>query len=211
MHAFILIAAGFDWLESLLPFLFVAFWIFSQIFSAFRRLAGGGNEPPGKPLAAPPKRPRPAMPPAPRPEDELKQQIEEFLRTSGSRRPIETPADRSRRPAPPPPAPVRPVVAKPAPASVQDSSPLRPGSDRHVGSLEDAPTQVSRHVRDVFNHEVGHIPAGADTSASGSASPRPRKPLSPAAAELVEAFRDPTTIRRAILLREVLERPVDRW
>jgi hypothetical protein len=38
-----------------------------------------------------------------------------------------------------------------------------------------------------------------------------RSALSPAAAELVEAFRDPTTIRRAILLREVLERPVDRW
>jgi hypothetical protein len=31
------------------------------------------------------------------------------------------------------------------------------------------------------------------------------------ARELVEAARDPATIRQAILLREILERPVDRW
>ncbi len=214
MHAFILIAAGFDWLESLLPFLFVAFWIVSQVFSVFRRLAGGGKEPPGKPVVVVQKRPRPAPPAARGPEDDLKQQIEEFLRTAGSRRPVETAADRNRGQTTPPPAPVRPVVAKPAAASGQPAASLRPGSDRHVGSLDEKSTDVARHVRDVFSHEISHIPAGpagTGVAGAGTAASRERKPVNATAAELVEAFRDPATIRRAILLREVIERPVDRW
>ena len=32
----VLFAAGWDFLETLLPFLFVGFWILSQVFSVFR-------------------------------------------------------------------------------------------------------------------------------------------------------------------------------
>jgi hypothetical protein len=45
----VLFAAGFDWLEALLPFLFVAFWIVSQVFAVFRRLQGGGRQQPQPP------------------------------------------------------------------------------------------------------------------------------------------------------------------
>ncbi|MEI7861456.1 MAG: hypothetical protein WCJ21_02445, partial [Planctomycetota bacterium] len=37
-----LLAAGFDWLEAVLPFLFVVIWIISQIMALFRRVSGGG-------------------------------------------------------------------------------------------------------------------------------------------------------------------------
>ena len=35
-------AAGLDWLEGLLPALFVGFWILSQVFAIFRRPAKQG-------------------------------------------------------------------------------------------------------------------------------------------------------------------------
>jgi hypothetical protein len=41
----------------------------------------------------------------------------------------------------------------------------------------------------------------------GAPVPRPGPP----AAELVAALRDPATLRRMILLREILDRPVARW
>ena len=46
-----LFAAGFDWIEGLLPLLFVIFWIVSQVVNVVRRVAGGGGPP-----AAPPVR-----------------------------------------------------------------------------------------------------------------------------------------------------------
>lgn len=44
-------------------------------------------------------------------------------------------------------------------------------------------------------------PAGTGIASPGNAT----------AAELAAALRDPATLRRLVLVREVLERPVDRW
>ena len=38
-----LLAAGFDWLEALLPLLFVFIWIVSQVLNVFRRVAAAGR------------------------------------------------------------------------------------------------------------------------------------------------------------------------
>ncbi|MGA1618929.1 MAG: FmdB family zinc ribbon protein, partial [Pirellulales bacterium] len=38
-----LLAAGFDWLEGLLPLLFVFIWIVSQVLNVFRRVAAAGR------------------------------------------------------------------------------------------------------------------------------------------------------------------------
>ena len=37
------------------------------------------------------------------------------------------------------------------------------------------------------------------------------KPAAPAADDFVRMLRNPATIRQVILMREVLDRPVDRW
>jgi hypothetical protein len=39
-----LFAAGFDWLEAILPLLFVLIWIVSQVVAVFRRVRGGARE-----------------------------------------------------------------------------------------------------------------------------------------------------------------------
>jgi len=85
---------------------------------------------------------------------------------------------------------------------------------RSVGTLATGSSDVARHVQDAYAHELSHLQSGLDKAtdepAKGvSSQPPPRGGL--AARDLVAAARDPATIRQAILLREILERPVDRW
>lgn len=186
MHC-ILFAAGLDWLENLLPVLFVGFWILSQVFAVFRRVAGNGRsaEPP---VVRRPEPLQPAPPPMP-PEgrEQLDQQIEEFLRRV------------NREPAPKPRAPQKPAIAKPLP------SPPKPA----------IATDVASHVREAFAHDLKHDRPALATPAKArrpdAPAPAATKQRAKVAAELAQALRDPASIRQAILLREVLERPADRW
>lgn len=190
-----LIAAGGDWLEGLLPLLFVLFWIVSQVFNVVRRV--GGRQPP--PAARPP------APPRPRPragEDdvrtELERQIEEFLKTSG-RRAAPAGGAETTRPRPEP----KPRTATPPPAR-----PARPerGAGRAPVAVRPSPVGgVARHVEDAFGHELEHLAPGLGGEASAARETRPR------AAAIVEMLRDPVTLRHAVLLREILDRPVERW
>ena len=60
-----LLAAGFDWLDALLPFLFVGVWILSQVFAVFRRLNGRGGPRPNDTAPGPLQPRRPAQRPFP--------------------------------------------------------------------------------------------------------------------------------------------------
>ena len=84
----VLFAAGWDWLEALLPFLFVAFWILSQVFAMFRKLPGAGPKPPAlRPEMVPQRAPDPFLEkPALDPRVDLQRQIEEFLLNRGDDR-----------------------------------------------------------------------------------------------------------------------------
>ena len=251
----VLFAAGFDWLEALLPFLFVLFWIVSQVFAVFRRLQGGG----GKPMPLPQEQRRlPRLPAgdAQAPRSELEKQIADFLRdaTGEPRRlpeagearlpdvrpaqrvapPTSTPATKTivrKAAAPMPPqsgrltAPAAPqrrapqgrlaqrdsVEKQPSPvARERDRTPLSQQAtpDRPVGPLSTGETDVSRHVHDAFSRELTHLQGGL---AHDEAAAAPASAAATQAAHLVQLLRSPATIRQVILLREVLDRPVDRW
>jgi len=245
----VLFAAGFDWLEAVLPFLFVAFWILSQVFAVFRRLQGGGQKPPPLPRFDPaPERQRLPRPPGgdvADPRTDLEKQIAEFLR--------EATAEQQRQP----------TIKKAAPASTTRPQPTRPttptGSERRVPQVSreqkardqrprdqktgdaasarrereqkkptvavretaaipvtsmpegrpEASGSVARHVKDAFARELTHLQGSIkhDESKTGAAVPT----AATQAEELVHLLRSPATIRQVILLREVLDRPVDRW
>lgn len=189
----VVIAAGLDWLEGLLPLLFVGFWIVSQIMALFRR--GRGNVViEGRPAQKPPVVVlRPARPEVDR--SDLERQVEEFLRSRGAaaaRPAVAPPPAERRRPAP------ETRVEKPREESRPPS--LRPTEPRETG--------VAKHVHDVFGHELAHL----ETTLSHGGLEQPvKQTASVAAAEIAALVRDPRTIRQMILLREVLERPTDRW
>jgi hypothetical protein len=231
----VVFAAGIDWLEAILPILFVGFWILSQVFAVFRRVAGGPARPPVIRVPDLPRdeaaMPRPPVRPEADPRAELDKQIADFLRqVTGGASAAEPVQPRTQQPASRPESPPQPRTAKPPlparpvsrvqPPRLAPSSPRpaaerpQPGGERHVGTLDVQTSDVARHVKDAFKEQLGHLHSGleqpgveaAQTEASRRAT---RGQVS--ARELVEAARDPATIRQAILLREILERPVDRW
>jgi hypothetical protein len=67
-------------------------------------------------------------------------------------------------------------------------------------------TDIARHVDEAFAHDLAHeAPLSLDDKPPALAAPT--KPSPPLAALL----RDPTTIRQIVVMREVLERPTERW
>jgi len=241
----VLFAAGFDWLEALLPFLFVAFWIVSQVFAVFRRLQGGGPNPPPLPRfdrARDPQRlPRPVADDVAAPRTELEKQIAEFLRESTGqqqRQPTTNKANTTNTTKSTPttrPQPMRSATRVDAERRVSQQS--RGQESRGQGSRDVAPPRrereskkpavaagktaaitpegpetnvsVSRHVQDAFARELTHLQGTISQD-----EPKTGAVVSTAATqaeELRHLLRSPATIRQVILLREVLDRPVDRW
>ena len=222
----VLLAAGFDWLEALLPFLFVAFWIVSQVFSVFRRLQGGrlpenGRKPPPLPRLDPARElrraPQPEAGDAADPRTDLERQIAEFLReVTGEKKPqptVRQPTIKksepvvAARPQPPRVAPGQ-RAQKQTPVAVRETA--APTADVAARERPDNTASVSRHVQDAFSHELTHL-RGELVHDAPKAGVVPVPAAARQVDELVQLLRNPVTIRQAILLREVIDRPVDRW
>jgi hypothetical protein len=229
----VLLAAGFDWLEALLPFLFVTFWIVSQVFAVFRRLQGGGRKPPPLPRFDPardrPRPPQPAAEDAADPRSDLEKQIAEFLRdVTGEKKP--QPTIKKIEPRKIEAKKSEPVVAV-RPQPPRGATPVRREQQQKreqkkviatqeaaaARTAETAPQQrqpesesVARHVQDAFSHELTHL-RGAIAQGEPQAGGAPRTAMPTQAEELLHLLRNPATVRLAIVLREVLDRPVDRW
>jgi hypothetical protein len=235
----VLFAAGFDWLEALLPFLFVAFWIVSQVFAVFRRLQGGGRQQPPPPLPRfdpardRPRPPQPAAEDAADPRSVLEKQIAEFLReATGEKKPqptINQPTMKKSEPGaatrPQPPRPERRADAdRRAPQAPRAAAPVRREPKKNAVAREaaarineTAPQQpqpqsesVARHVQDAFSRELTHL-RGTITQDEPQAGGASRTSAPTPAEELMHLLRNPVTVRQVILLREILDRPVDRW
>jgi len=243
----VLFAAGFDWLEALLPFLFVAFWIVSQVFAVFRRLQGGGPKPPPLPRfdrARDPQRlPRPAADDVAAPRTDLEKQIAEFLREATGQQQRQPTTNTTNKTTPAPttrPQPMRSGTRADAERRVSQQSRTqesRSQQSRGQGSRDvalprrereskkpavaagktaaitpegpETNVSVSRHVQDAFARELTHLQGTISQD-----EPKTGAVVSTAASqaeELRHLLRSPATIRQVILLREVLDRPVDRW
>ena len=216
MHSFAptLVAAGLDWLEGLLPVVFVLIWIVSQVMNLFRNAAGKPAErAAGRPVNPPRPVPRPARPAAEPPGGDIDQEIRDFLARSlrgDSPAPPARPAP-VRRPKSPAATPAAKSAARIAPDRLPTPSRPKPPaqisvSDRGGGRIGRAGygDDVSEHVAAAFAHDLAHeAPSvlGAEVPAAGP----------PVVGELIEAMRSPTELRKLIMLREVLDRPTHRW
>jgi len=211
-----LFAAGGDWIDVLVPALFAIVWVVGQVMNIFRRAAADR----GRPAAPPPRAPRGPVagePPADV-REQLERQIEEFLRQARGGQQPPAPAQRP-VPAPrstPPKLPAAPQggrsqaggrgAAKPAgrPAAKAAKPPSRL-ADRQLAPLGAAGDDVVEHVQEAFANDLGHRdpmltpPASKSTGAGSTAD------------DLAKAVRDPAVLRRLIVMREILDRPVHRW
>lgn len=183
-----LLAAGLDWLEGLLPLLFVVIWIASQVLNLFR----GAKRPDAQPQ---PIRPvQPAAGGERQIHPDIQREIDEFLRGgSEPRRPGESAAS----PKPPRRRPRLPSAAEHPPLPVEARRSGRP--------LAAAAGDIASHVASAFAHDLAH------ESPSGT-SPAASRPV--ALSELEElalALRTPGGLRRFLLMQEVLTRPTQRW
>lgn len=239
----VLLAAGLDWIEGLLPVLFVIIWIVSQVWAVFRR-AAGPQRPAGGPLPRPP-RPRGAeeLAPAQRPDvggrTELERQIEAFLRESrGGQppRPDEAGGRGGRVPAAKPqPAPASATRGTRRPerqagAGQRRDTATAGGAARPAAAAGDAGAQAAQHragaarTRDAATTTVGgdvarHVDEAFATDLKHRIAPATRATAVPTAVPalveqhgaVADLLRDPESLRRLVIIREVLDRPVERW
>ena len=161
-------------------------------------------------------------------EDDLQRQIEAFRRgqAEGGDRdlPRRTPSNPPALPkAPPRRAPVAGKTAAPrgqegsvrrSPAPTANRSAAAPARQGTPSANNPPPIlgghagEIGRHVEGAFAHDLAH--AGIRPGSSDQSAVAPQT-VPTVAHELVAMFRDPKTIRQVILLREVLDRPIDRW
>lgn len=206
-------AAGFDWLEGLVPAIFFVVWVLSQVFGLVRRVA--------KPVA--PKRPLELPGEIVDVRALFEREIEQLKQLQEATR-REPQREQSPRPSPPrrsTPEGRRPATQRdggtrrtgPTPSSstrAAGATPLVPRSLAHPApSLSDggtlAASGIAKHVEEAFAHDLAHETA----SSRGDATPH--QSGSPLAVQIASMLRDPASIRRAILMRELFERPTDRW
>ena len=205
------------------------------------RIGGGGQVAGGDPNAGRPVGPapgqvrevRPPVVPVGEPDrraaqDDLQRQIEAFRRGQAAGGIPDPPRRTPSNPPALPKAPPRrePVAGKPAAARGQEGGVRRspaPTANRSAAAPARQGTppannpppilgghggEIGRHVDGAFAHDLAH--AGIRPGSSDQSAVAPQT-VPTVAHELVAMFRDPKTIRQVILLREVLDRPIDRW
>jgi hypothetical protein len=231
-----LLAAGLDWLEGLLPVLFVFVWIVSQVWGVFRK-AGQGGPPPRpvpprvgpRPVLRRPNQPAGGLPehpagglrdqpagglrdqPAGGLRGDLERQVEEFLRQAGGPPRAEPPRSSPPRSSPPrrltdtqPPA--RPVVAPATrPQASRQARTAAPPRPSPIGG------GITRHVEEAFGSRPRETDTRGSTDTRVARSSSGKPPAATTAKDLIEMLRDPATLANLIVVREVLDRPVDRW
>ena len=203
-----LMAAGLDWLEGLLPLLFVVIWIVSQVMGTLRKAGQARRQ------AAEPPQLREAGDDAARDPQGLDREIEEFLKRSLGGQP-------KRQPPSPPPSPSsrersrqRGSGQRQRPPVTAGQPPLLPVQQSRVQqsrvqqsrmeATRVGAADISSHVEAAFAHDLAHESPGLTAS-----RPTNQQAAHPAA-HLIAALRSPEGLRQLILMREILERPAFR-
>lgn len=165
--------------------------------------------------------------------------IEEFLRRAAQRRAQQQQPAKPKiappQPQRPRPAPSRPVEILEAEVidevEIVESGVLRGGSvaahvedhiqtgvfdERlsHLGEdVDRSDDRMEAHLHAVFEHDLGALgartSAAADSSLDDDSPGQKRKPVVPT--DYLELLQNPTSVQQAIILSEILARPLERW
>ena len=183
----------------------------------------------------PPKGPaRPVRPARPASAGTVQNEIEEFLRRANQKK--ASPGNRPPRPQPGrAKSGERPVRAEVVRAEVVRERPVGGEVEQHVKKYLDedefvrrseklgeevvaADDKIERHLKSVFDHSLSKIAATPGVTASPTtaklADTAPEITLatpSIAAGDVAALFGNPLSIRQAVIISEILNRPLERW
>ncbi len=164
--------------------------------------------------------------------DPLKNEIEAFLRKVRGEEPAPAlPREPVRKAAPPapretPPSPSTPVQTTVVAAAATADSASDPITDRfssqtaRLGAdVGQADERAEQHMHEAFDHAVGGLadtstpaPDAQDTESTGHpAVPTDELSVPSTASEYRDLLSSPDSIRRALVLNEILTRPTNRW
>jgi len=193
---------------------FIVIPALSQLLMKLRQ----AQQPPPQGKGAPPQADR---------QQPARTEVEEFLRRMAQpqarqevkpQRPAAKEASRRRPQRSKPAAQVRgePVVAAEVVQPSSSSSGARPQGRTAVGSRElgsevaASDKRTQQRVRAVFDHEVGQLAAAEKSPPAKTDAPRIAVPDS-LAAEIAASLTRPESLRQAVILSEILQRPEHRW
>jgi len=231
-----LFAFGFDDLVKVLFLvIMVGSWIFSQVAAARNQ----GNAAKGQQARRPGPAPRPQQPPAGDPVEEFLRRAQQapappkktgpakqrVAQPQSSRRPPPLKQRQSGEPLAPPVfrgeqavsrEPLRTLAAEESVfdggvaqhvTSRLDTSKYEQRAEHFVDEIDQADEKLEEHMHDVFDHKLGQL-------ASTTSDPVEETAQTAAAlnsADIAAMLQDPTSMRKAIVLTEILRRPEQRW
>ena len=214
--SFLLLGAADDWFKWVPVIVFLIYLI-----NHFIGMAGKQQQPrrPVRPEARPD--PRVARPrPAGRPE--VQDEVAEFLKRAAEKRSATKPAEarpaQPRRVAPPEIVEARAVEEMPSdrwPEPVRPQVENRELAERagHLTHVDRTEAAFQAHMQ-VFDHTVGriHETAAIPTPVgTGQSDVAPQTVSAPPNEIFASLLSDPQSLRQAIILNEIIERPVERW
>jgi hypothetical protein len=174
---------------------------------------------------------RPQQQPEPAGKAQLNDEIEQFLKRANERR-LEKArqAEPRQAAAPPKPKQLAPLAERATdvvPLERRDFDAVAASVEQHIGKrtfqqqvehLDDdmavADRQREQHYKQVFEHRLGTLGSADASSAPGTQeakTPAPTADAPAAAKALAGLLVNQQNIRQAIVLKEILDRPVDRW
>lgn len=220
-----------DWWSWLIPAVFIIIYLLNHLLAG-KPDAAKQREAQQRRRVPPPERPiRPQQAPQPGGQSQINAEIEQFLKRANERR-----MEKARLASPARGAPKAPPALSHAPLAEQalEIEPMEQEFDaveesvrRHLGNrgfeqraehmgddVEHADEEMEQHLKQVFDHRLGQFDTGVsgDSNASRNVEPPITRadPLASAKA-LAGLLANQENIRQAVLLKEILERPIDRW
>ncbi len=240
IHEFLFIplfAAAEDFLQFLVPLVFFGVWAINQLLANARQRRPVPRPRPAPPRPGPAAGgAKPAAGRQPAGPADFRDEIEAFLRRATEQKgEVVERAPAAKRPKHQ--APVAKPVRQPASQAAEVKKIERPHEVRREplaeavdhkfdkekqdfeqragkmgAALAEADAARLRHQRQTFEHAVGDLAEQKRLGDTLRLTETQDAPVpAPLARDLLAAFQNPTKLRNAILLREILERPVNRW
>jgi len=180
----------------------------NEIEDFLRRAGRGGQQQPDQPQARPAAKPRPQRPPQARPAAQPLRTATraEGLQREGQQRPPLRPTE--------PPAKTGPSLGEGVARHVREHIEAHPVSEhsRQLGrGIAQTDEKVEDHLHQIFDHSLGQLQKKQvfqDASEGTDASVWGTKQQSNRAAELRQLLQDPQSLRNAIIITELFNRPL---